>query len=233
MASLASTPRDPPDPPPASERAAVARALAERCATAAAEGRLDEAREGFERALADGGADVRVLFLCFQFHLRSGEYPAAVEFARRRLAAADPDVDSPLSARAQTNLGLALHFCGDATAAEAAITRALEINRRLGNEYGVARDLGNLSLLPEARGDFDVAVALLHEALAIAERIGADDIAATKLTNLGEIALARGEVDAARNFWSRAVTIFERIGPRKHYDEFSRRLTDLDSAPIR
>ena len=231
MATVAFTPGDPPDPPPASDRAAAARALAERSAAAAAEGRLDDARDGFARALVDGGADVRVLFLCFQFHLRSGEYPAAVEFARRRLAAADPDVDSPHSARAYTNLGLALHFLGDATAAEAAMTRALEINRRIGNDYGIARDLGNLSLLPEARGDFDVAVALLHEGLAIAERIGAEDVAVTKLTNLGEIALARGEVDAARSFWTRAVAIFERIGPRKHYEEFSRRLAELDSAP--
>lgn len=221
---------DPPDPPPVNERVAQARAFAECAAVAAAEGRIDEAREGFAHALEHGGKDVRVLFLCYQFHFRIGEYEAAEQFARRRLAAAGPDAESSHTARAYSNLGLVLQYRGELDAAEAMMRRALEIDTRVGHEYGVARDLGNLSLVPEARGDFDRAEALLHQSLALAERIGADDIVATKLANLGEISLARGRPDETRILWTRAVAIFRRIGPARLGDEFAKRLAELDTA---
>ncbi|MBL8879968.1 MAG: tetratricopeptide repeat protein [Phycisphaerales bacterium] len=221
-------PGDPPDPPPASARVAEARALAERSAIAAGEGQIDQARRGFEQAVAQGGDDVRVLFLCFQFHFRIGELEPAEEFARRRLVAAGQDAQTPHAARAHTNLGLVLQYRGKLDEAEGAMRRALAINTRLRNDYGIARDLGNLSLVAEARGDLDQAEQLLNQALVIAERIGAEDIMATKLTNLGEIALARGRAGDARKLWSRAVEIFERIGPAKHRDKFTKRLRELD-----
>lgn len=223
-------PADPPDAPPATALVAEARAHAERAAMAASDGRIDEARLGFADALRQGGDDVRVLFLCFQFHFRIGELELAEQFARRRLAAVSPGADAA-HARAHTNLGLVLQYLGKLDDAHEAVNRALAIDTRIGNEYGVARDLGNLSLIAEARGDVDQAEQLLHQSLAIAERIGAEDIIATKLTNLGEIALARGLPIKAREFWTRAVEIFERIGPTKYRDEFARRLSELGASP--
>jgi tetratricopeptide (TPR) repeat protein len=220
---------DPPDPAPVTKLAAKARALAERSAIAAGQGRIDEARQGFAEAFEQGTADVRVLFLCYQFHFRIGEYDDAERLVRLRLDALDRDSDSPHTARAYANLGLVLQYRGDLDAAHVAMSRALEIDTRIGHEYGIARDLGNLSLIPEARGEYDRAEELLKQSLAIAERIGAEDIAATKLANLGDIAKARGRADKARQHWTRALAIFERIGPAKHQIEFAKKLAELDA----
>ncbi|GJQ29757.1 MAG: hypothetical protein HBSAPP03_16410 [Phycisphaerae bacterium] len=222
-------PCDPPDPPAANGEAAAARAVAERAAALAGEGKVEEARSEFAHALEQGGADVRVLFLCFQFHIRIGEYDAAEAFARRRLAAVGEDTATPHTARAYTNLGLVLHFRGNDAEARAAFERAIDIDTRLGFEYGLARDLGNLSLIPEKLGDFDQAESLLTKALEIAQRIGAEDLAATKYTNLGDIALARGQPEVARHHWAHALAIFQRLGPRKHFDEYAAKLAALDS----
>jgi tetratricopeptide (TPR) repeat protein len=219
---------DPPDPPPADERVARARALADRAAAEAEAGRPNEARLLLEAALVEGGVDVHVLFRAFQFHFRLGELEPAEHFARRRLAAAGPDTRTPHAARAYTNLGLVLVFRKRFDGARAALARALEIDRAIGFEYGVARDLGNLSLIHEDQGDLDAAEALLREALAIAQRLGAEDIAATKYANLGDIAMRRGQPDAARALWARAVEVFARLGPRRHHDEFAAKIAALD-----
>jgi tetratricopeptide (TPR) repeat protein len=205
---------DPPDPPPADH---------------AARGRPDVARRDVADALALAPADVHVLFRAFQFHFRAGELEPAERYARLRLAAAGPDALTPHAARAHTNLGLVLLYQKRFDEARDAITRALEIDRAIGFDYGVSRDLGNLSLIPEDLGDFPAAEALLRESLAIAERIGAEDLAATKLANLGDVALAQGRREEARAFWTRAVAIFARLGPGKHHDEFTKKIAALDA----
>lgn len=223
-----SCPGDPPDPEPRDDAAAAARALAERSAVAAGEGRVDEARRGFAAALEGAGTDLRVLFLCFQFHFRVGELDEAERLVRRRLEVGGADADSPYAARAYSNLGLVHCRRGEFDAAEAALRRALAIDSHRRDEYGAARDLGNLALVFESRGELDRAEAMYREALAVADRIGAEDLAATKLANLGDIALTRGRAAEARGVWARALGIFERIGPARYRDEVAAKLAGLD-----
>jgi tetratricopeptide (TPR) repeat protein len=125
---------------------------------------------------------------------------------------------------------LVLHHKGDLDAAETALSRALAISRRLNDQEGIARDLGNLSLVPETRGDLDRAEALCRESLAIAQRIGAHHISATKYANLGDMALARGRIAEARDLWTNAVALFKQLGDTKHHAEFSQKLNQLPGA---
>lgn len=221
---------DPPDPPPSDENAAKARVLADQAAAAEGEGRAEDARRLIGAALEHGGADVHVLFRAFQFHFHAGELEPAEAFARRRLEAAGPGVDTPHLARAYTNLGLVLLYRKDYAAAEEAMARAVEIDRRVGFEYGLARSLGNLSLVPEELGDLDRAESLLREALVIAERIGAEDLKASKYANLGDIALRRGNRAEARALWVLAVEFLGRAGKMKYFDEYTKKIADLDTA---
>lgn len=175
-------------------------------------GRRDEASTLLREGLA-GVRDLRLLFLAFQFFIRTGDYESADRFARERLALCAPG--SPDEARARTNLGLVHQMRGELDEAEAMQRRAIEIDRANGDERGLARDLGNLALVPEARGDLDAAEALYREALAIAERIGAVDIVATKLANLGDVALARGMRDEARALWEQSRACFRSLNDAK------------------
>jgi tetratricopeptide (TPR) repeat protein len=207
-----------------SDEGRAACACAEAAVAAADAGRMEEAGQAFD-ALRTQTTDLRLLFLAFQFHFRRSEWDNAEWFVRRRLELAAPE--STDASRAYTNLGLIQHFRGENDAAEASQRRALDIDGRLGNDEGVARDLGNLALIPESRGDFDLAAKLYQEALEIAERVGAKAIIATKLTNLGDIALARGKRDQARELWTRAVALFGELGQEKYRVEYIERLERL------
>lgn len=184
-----------------------------RAVEAAEGGRVEEAKGLFEVAVA-GSGDIRVVYAAFQFRFRLGEYDAAERLVKRRLELAAPG--SADEARAWNNYGLIWFFRGELDRAEECLKRALEMDRALGNEEGVARDLGNLSLVPEARGELDEAERLNLEALAVAERVGYRAVVASRLCNLGEIALARGEKRKARELIGRAEAAFGELGDEKN-----------------
>jgi tetratricopeptide (TPR) repeat protein len=204
---------------------AECRSLAERSAKAAEAGRTDEARQGITDALtraggADRATDLTVLFFAFQFHFRQGELEVAERLCRRRIVVAEEleraggKRDVHLG-RAWCNLGLVLQYAARLDESEATLRRAVELDRAISHEEGVARDLGTLALVFEARKDLDGAERLYLEALAIAERIGAEAIIATDCGNLGEIAMARGDREKARALLSRSVEILTRLGSWK------------------
>lgn len=197
------------------------RMIAEQAANDAAEGRIDLARSGIARALAACGGeeratDMEVLFLAFQFHFRQGELEAAERLCRRRIVAAEElertsGVRDVHLGRACCNLGLVLQYAGRLDESEATLRRAIELDRAINHEEGVARDLGTLALVFEARKDLDTAERLYLQALEIAERIRCEAIIATDCGNLGEIALARGDRVKARALLERAVEILTRL----------------------
>lgn len=199
--------------------------LADQAVSAADAGRMDEASKAIQ-ALRTQTTDLRLLFLGFQFHFRRSQWADAEWFVRRRLELCRADSED--ASRAWTNLGLIQHFRGEHAAAELSHRKAIEIDQALGNQPGVARDLGNLALIPESKGDLDLAEQMYREALAIAERVGAKAIIATKLTNLGEIAMTRGQRDEAKSLWTRAVGLFTELEDHKHRSEFARRLQELE-----
>ncbi len=188
-------------------------------------GKVEEARLLLDEVLATSD-DPRLLYVGYQFHFRIGDHEAAERLIHRRLRVALPE--SAEAARAWNNLGLLCFMRKDLDGAEAQFGRALEIDRRIGHEEGIARDLGNLSLVPESRGDFVDAERLNREALAIAERIGADSIIATRLCNLGEILLARGQRAEARGLLVRAAAAFGALGIEKHRAHCARLCSEID-----
>lgn len=192
---------------------------------------LAKARADLQTALAQAPTDLAVLFLGFQFHFRIGEVDAAEQLARRRLELAAPE--SFDAARALSNLGLAAHTRGDLDQAEALLTRAADIARRIGNMEALARALGNLGLVPESRGDLDRAEALYRESAAIAQNVPGpvgEEMAAGNIANLGDIAKARGQLDRARELWTQSVATFDRLGITKWKASFEKRLAELDQA---
>lgn len=189
---------------------------------------LAKAREDLAAALAAAPTDLDVLFLAFQFHFRLGELDPAEQHVRRRLELAPPD--SADAARAYTNLGILTQARGDLDRAEEYLTRAVDMDRRLGNADGLARDLGNLGCIPEARGDLARAETLYNEAIEIARTLPGprgEELVASNLSNLGDIAKTRGRLDLARELWTRSCETYARLGITKWKAVFEKRFAEL------
>ena len=213
------------------DRAEQALAAAE----AANTGRTEEAGN-LLAAILPATEDLRLLFLGFQFYFRTavaeGTSPAARDagleraesLVRRRLALAESFSDHAAAARAHTNLGLVLQYRGQSAAAQPHFVMAVDIDRRGGNAYGLARDLGNLGQFYETIGDLDQAEAVTREAMDIAERIGAHKLVTSALANLGDFAHKRGQIDRARQLWQRCISVCDTHGVAAGRDYASTKL---------
>jgi len=131
----------------------------------------------------------------------------------RALAA---DSEAPAEIRAD-----ALHWLGvmfdeqrqDVNAMER-LDEALAIQREIGDERAIARELNSLGVVRRNIGDLDAAESLLTES--IKRRRALDDMAgvATVLTNLGILAIDRRDFDLAIERLEEALEIDRRLGAR-------------------
>jgi tetratricopeptide (TPR) repeat protein len=186
-------------------------ALAEDAAKAALDGRIEEARQAFAKAL-DGTTNVRVLFLGFQFFKRIGELAEAERLLRRSLAISGPEAETAATASAYGNLGLVLRTRGDLDGAEAMHRKSLEINEKLGLLNVTANAYGNLGLVLQDRGDLDGAEAMYRKALEINEKFGRLEGMAINYGNLGLVLKTRGDLDGAEAMYRKALEINEKLG---------------------
>lgn len=190
---------------------AQALALAESAAKAALDGKIEEARQNFAKAL-DGTTNSRILYLGYEFFHRIGDLDEAERIIRRWLAISGPDAESPETASAYGNLGLILQTRGDLDGAEAIHRKSLKIEEKLGRLEGMASDYSNLGLILQTRGDLDDAEAMFQKALEISEKLGRFEGLAIQYGNLGSILQARGDLDGAEAAFHKALEINEKLG---------------------
>jgi tetratricopeptide (TPR) repeat protein len=186
-------------------------ALAEEAAKAALDGRIEEARQGFAKAL-DGTTNVRVLFLGFEFFKRLGELAEAERLLRRSLAISGPEVQTASTADAYSNLGIIMGTRGNLDGAEAMHHKALDFNAKLGRLEGTARAYNNLGIILRTRGDLDGAEAMHRKSLEINEKLGRPQGTAINYGNLGLILQLRGDLAGAEAMHRKSLEIEERLG---------------------
>jgi tetratricopeptide (TPR) repeat protein len=210
--------------------------LAENAAKAALDGRIEEARQGFAKAL-DGTTNTDVLYLAFEFFKRIGELAEAERLLRRWLAISGPEAETDSTAAAYGNLGLILRTRGDLDGAEAMHRKSLGIEEKLGRLEGMASDYGNLGLILQTRGDLDGAEAMHRKALDVFEKLDRQEGMARAYGNLGVILQARGDLDGAEAMLRKALEIDEKLsrleGVASHYGNLGLILRirgDLDGA---
>ncbi|MEM9460849.1 MAG: serine/threonine-protein kinase, partial [Myxococcota bacterium] len=196
---------------------------------ALAEGKLDQARQLHEQALAlveqtHGSRHPSVATALDSLgHVThaQGQLDQARQFHERALALQEqlrgprhPDVANTLN-----NLGLVEQSKGLPAKARRSYERALTIwQEALGPQHPlVARSLGNLGNLAITQGRLDDALHFHERALTIFERVldPQHPDMAISLTNVGIAAILRGKLDQARDAHQRARTIFEAaLGPQ-------------------
>lgn len=192
----------------ASERALV---LAENGAKAALDGRIEEARQMFAKAL-DGTTNLRVLSLGYDFFERIGELDEAERLLKRWLAISGRETRTSDTAAALGNLGLIAHTRGNLDEAEKFLRESLQIFRDIGLPEGQAGALGNLGLIARARGNLDEAKRLHEESLEISRKLNRLEGQASQLGNLGLVARTHGNLQEAENFHRESLEIYRKLG---------------------
>jgi non-specific serine/threonine protein kinase len=174
----------------------------------------DETRAALEWAITDHG-DARLglelaAALGRVWYVRANVREAAVWLE----AALDADPASPPALRATALhwLGVALDEQRDEAGATSRFAEALEIEREIGDERAVARELNSLGVAQRNSGEFDAAEALFQESLVRQQDLGDDVGIATALTNLGILAIDRDRPDVAIAYLQEALELDRAIG---------------------
>ena len=193
-------------------------AQAEDAAKAALDGRIEEARQGFAKAL-EGTTNIRVLFLGFEFFNRIGDLAEAERLLRRWLAISGPDAETASTAHAYGNLGVILRTRGDLDGAEAMHRKALEIDEKLGRLEGMADDFGNLGIGLKVRGDLDGAEAMHRKSLEINEKLGRLEGMAIAYGNLGIVLKVSRRPDGAEAMHRKSLEINREARPTRRHGQ--------------
>lgn len=208
--------------PPADPAAALARDIAE----AANAGDLPRARAAAlgAEALSPG---IAVLFLLFQFHVRTGAHADALRVCHARVDRCRDGASASEGARAFGNLALIHLMMHDIPAAHAALVQALAMDEAHDDSTGLSRDLGTLGQLHEQAGEWHAARDAYFRALTHARRTGDPAHIATKLSNLGDVFMALGEPDEAADAWREALPLLQASGKVRWHAEVAAKLEAL------
>ena len=122
-------------------------ALAETAAKAALEGKIEEARQGFAKAL-DGTTNLDAIFLGWEFFNRIGDLDEAERLLRRWLAISGPEAQIADTAVAYGNLGIVMKTRGDLDGAREVWTKSRDLFARLGAHHMADRVQGSIDKLP-------------------------------------------------------------------------------------
>ncbi|HEX6867863.1 MAG TPA: tetratricopeptide repeat protein, partial [Candidatus Limnocylindrales bacterium] len=125
---------------------------------------------------------------------------------------ADPDAPPDLRARALYWLGVALEEQRDAAGAMARFAEALEIEREIGDERAIARELNSLGVVQRNIGELEAAERLFTESLVAQRRLDDRRGIATALTNLGILAVDRDRLGEAIAYLEEALTLDRATG---------------------
>lgn len=177
-------------------------------------GRFDDAIAAFEQAseLASAGALRTSLVAQASMAsalLRKGALHESDE-AHRQAAPRLRQIDDPsLLATFLSNQAVVRQRLGDVDEAQTLLGECLEIQRKLGDEYGISVTLANLA---DLQREPESSIRYAEDALQIAARINALDVAAAVNANLGDAALATGDRANAAQKYIEALEGYGAIG---------------------
>jgi predicted ATPase/DNA-binding CsgD family transcriptional regulator len=104
---------------------------------------------------------------------------------------------------------------GDFLAARSFFEEGLAIQRRLGDQPGIATFLTSLALVAEEEGDLTAAGARCEESLVIFRRLGDQWSIARTLNNLGLVHYMRGDHPQARRLYEESLALFRGLGDKR------------------
>ena len=144
--------------------------LAHQGATAAAAGRIEDARQKFAKVVANT-VNGEALFLAFDFYRRMEDEQAMEDIVKVVLAFRGPDEQSVDTAAALAHLGSIYLERGNLDQAERLQTKSLGINQRLGCLKGVADQYTRLGIIAARKSEWDLAEQMFQNSIQINKEI--------------------------------------------------------------
>jgi len=198
-------------------RARMLACLGEACWMA---GRMEEAREQSERALA-GAREVGdrhfegiVLVNLANLHHSQGRMDEAQDHYERALAIHREVGNRRWEGIVLGGQGLLHRNQGLVDKAQEHLERALAIHREVGNRRFEGQVLGNLAIVHQSQGRMDEAREQYERALAIHREVGDRRSEGHVVGNLGELHHAQGRMEEARAYLEQALAIDRSVGDR-------------------
>jgi ATP/maltotriose-dependent transcriptional regulator MalT len=183
-------------------------------------GRLKDAQEGCEMALAlltdmpsgrsaaKSAAEARrTIGIC---QVQSGHLDAGTEELRRSLALYEEAEDKFGAANLHSDLGTALRMVGNMAASDIHFDQAVTLWNDLGASASLANTLNNIGVGHHLRGNYAKALEVYERALAIAQDTALTRVQAIVLTGMGDVYRDLGQCDQAFAAYNEARPIAER-----------------------
>jgi tetratricopeptide (TPR) repeat protein len=141
-----------------------------------------------------------------------GYWDEAIRRGEQAHRAAYNQRDEAAIARFAHNTAITFKRRGEIEKARRLYDESLDIEKKLGNQSGIAISLQALGGLAHAQGELDEARRLYDESLEIAKRLGDQVVISTSLYNLAIIAQDQGELDVARRLYDESLEIKKKLG---------------------
>ena len=150
--------------------------------------------------------------------------------SRRVLSLRMPSGDDRSIARSMFNLAVAEDFRQNYGRSAELYEATLEVQRRIGDIWGIGRVLGYLAKVILRRGELDRASALCEEALGLSTTVGDKWGIGLAQAGFGGVAWASGDLEKAKDWLRTSLLTFRDVGSR---DRVAECLQDLASLSLR
>lgn len=184
------------------------------------QGRMDEARQCFERGLEirrqliDQHGESNSLNSLGILHKSHGRLQEAEQFFNNSLSIRRTIGDRRGEGAALANLGLLRKAVGKMDEAKTCLEQSLQIFREIGDRTGEAIQLNNLGNLHSDQGRLGEARACYERSMAIRREIGDRHGEGVCLVNLGSLYADLGILAEARDCYKRSIVICRELGDR-------------------
>jgi predicted ATPase/DNA-binding CsgD family transcriptional regulator len=163
----------------------------------------------------DGPAAVTLLGQLLRYWVMQGQVSEARRWVAEAVAACESADDLPATAAAQRLSGVLAAAQGELEGAAAALRRAVELHRVLGDDTGLADSLAHLGLVATRVGDTSTARVVLQEALVLATRRGDRATRALVLMHTAAALATDGDAVGATARATEAARLFTEMGDRR------------------
>ncbi len=157
----------------------------------------------------------RLVSELWRFWWLNGFLSEGVGWIRRFVAlrnAAPEEVPGVLYGKVLRGQVVLLSALGSFDEARVTCEEAIALQRRLGDESGLAASLTSLGVIYQFGGEYDRSEEAHAEGLAIRRRIGDESGVATSLSNLSSVAYGKNDLARAASFGEESIAIYRRLG---------------------
>lgn len=116
---------------------------------------------------------------------------------------------------------------GNYDEAKKSYDQCLEIEKKLGNQSGMAAILHILGNIEYLKGNYDEAKKLYSQSLEITQKLGDQSALATTLAQLGVLLESEGKLTEAEEYVSRALDIFNKLDDKPSQGKATRHLIGI------